>query len=244
MGLDERADRFGEVLHGRSLQVDAREDLIAALVDHLALLVHHLVVLQHVLADLGVLLLDRVLRPLDRNTGDMRELANEILLKRCGRTGFGAIDREGSGTWSMNGNQLLLNGPPRPDKDFILVKSKSTKDKFITVKVNDASKVILRYVICSIKTDTGIIQDQTNEEGVVKFPKQPVESISLLHLLWPDRFSVFDMSDKELNDFEFTIDPAIMKVYFQNLTLTEDDGELTGQHPLMKGDGFTYEKSR
>ena len=65
MTVDERIDRLSEVLESGSLQVDAIQDLITALVDDLALLVHHLVVLEHVLANLRVPLLDGGLCALD-----------------------------------------------------------------------------------------------------------------------------------------------------------------------------------
>ncbi len=79
--LDERVDRFGEVLHRRGTQVLAVEDLIAALVDDLALLVHHLVVLEDVLADLRVLRLDGGLRPFDR-LGDHLRLDRLVVGQR------------------------------------------------------------------------------------------------------------------------------------------------------------------
>jgi hypothetical protein len=84
VGLDQRVDRVGEVLHRRRLEVLALEDLVAALVDHLALLVHHLVVLEDVLADLGVLRLDGGLRTLD-GLGDHLRLDRLVLLEAAHR---------------------------------------------------------------------------------------------------------------------------------------------------------------
>ena len=81
VGLDQRVDRLGQVLHRRGAKIEALEDLVAALVDDLALLVHHFVVLEHVLADFSVALLDGGLRALDR-LGDHLCLDGFIVGKR------------------------------------------------------------------------------------------------------------------------------------------------------------------
>lgn len=155
----------------------------------------------------------------------------------------GALDREGSGTWKLNGNQLVLNGPPRHEKDFILEKSRHTKEKYVTVQIEDPNKVLLRYVLAGLKADTGYIQQQADESGTIKFPLQAVTEISLIHLIFPDRYSDFVIADSSMNEFTFRIDPAIIKVYFDNLILNVGDNGLTGGHPLLEGDEFTYEKN-
>jgi hypothetical protein len=155
----------------------------------------------------------------------------------------GALDREGSGVWKRNGNQLVLNGPPRHEKDFILEKSRHTKEKQVTVQIEDPNKMLLRYVLVGLKDDTAYIQQQADESGMVKFPLQPITEISLIHLIFPDRYSDFVIADSAMNEFTFRIDPAIAKVYFDNIILNIGEDGLTGGHPLLKGNEFSYEKN-
>ena len=154
----------------------------------------------------------------------------------------GAVDRAGSGKWKQMGNQLLLNGPQRKERDFVMIKSESNKSDAVTIKITDPNEMVLRYVLCNIETDTGIVQEQTDESGIITIPRQPVSDISLIHLLWPDRWSHFSIQDKNNNEFVFTIDHDIVNVYFENLSLTITENGLIGRHPLLKGDQFNYEK--
>ncbi|GAB2572685.1 hypothetical protein GCM10027190_23370 [Spirosoma areae] len=156
---------------------------------------------------------------------------------------YGALDRMGRGTWKQQGNQVMLTSRPRPPKDFALVSSRTVPGTTITVRIADPNKQILRYVDCAVKNGTDIRRGMTNADGQAHFAKQPAEAISLRFELCPDRYSVFPITNKAHNDFEFRFEPWIAEVFFENAAYTLSDNSLEGPHPLLEP-GKTYQFER
>ena len=156
---------------------------------------------------------------------------------------YGALDRYGKGKWSMKDDStIIFNSEKRPPLDFKLVKHEQRKSDFVTVQITDANKNLLRYVNGFIKTKTGGEEIQTNADGIAQIKFQPVDSIALMFTFCPDRYSVFPVSDKNDNYFSFQFEPWIAEVFFDNFILGYKNNMLTGRHPLMDGDDFSYEK--
>lgn len=153
---------------------------------------------------------------------------------------YGAMDREAKGTWEQKGDSLILNNARKPSRDFVLVASKQTKDKHITIQIKDPNQQILRYVECQIKTDKGTQEGRSDEKGRITFDPAVVQAISLIHVLWSDRLSVFEVAQPSDTYFEFTIDPHIVDVEFNNLVLRIEEKELRGPHPLLEKKEVTY----
>jgi hypothetical protein len=76
----------------------------------------------------------------------------------------------------------------------------------------------------------------------VRFDKSKIEKLSLVHEFFPERYSVFDITDPEADYFEFTIEPWIADVAFDHVVLVFKDGVLTGPHPLLPQQEYTYTK--
>ncbi|MEO6168012.1 MAG: hypothetical protein ABIO46_02950 [Chitinophagales bacterium] len=158
---------------------------------------------------------------------------------------YGALDRQGEGTWKMEDNKVALNSAPWPGSDFKLEKQQHRKQKGIVVQVIDKNTMILGYMSCMISGDGKTQELQTNNEGEVTFEPQHVDSISLYHQFFSDQLSVFPVKDTADNYFEFAFLPHIGTVFFNNFTLTLDKNELTGGHPVMKDDKeYRYVKSK
>lgn len=155
---------------------------------------------------------------------------------------YGALDRTGSGRYVIKNDQVILNSKNDRERDFKLMSSRHASYPGTIVKITDQNSAIVAYVACTIKTEHGTERLQTDKEGVAKFSRQYAQSISLLHLLYPDRASVFPVQDKAHNYFEFTIDRRIVNVHFDNLALTIEGDELTGRHPLIGGEKYRYVK--
>lgn len=157
---------------------------------------------------------------------------------------YGAIDREGKGTWEQRGDSIFLNGKRKPEKDFRLTDSKKKTGNQLTIKISDPNKMILRYVSCRVTTHSDTLHEESDTEGIISFPAQPIKKIELVHRLWADRVSAFDMPEKERdnNYFEFAIERWIADVEFNNFFLVKHENTLTGQHPLLEGKEFVYEK--
>ena len=156
---------------------------------------------------------------------------------------YGALDRYGKGKWMMKDDStIIFNSEKRPPLDFRLVKHEQRESDFVTVQITDANKNLLRYVAGAIETSAGTEEIQTNNEGIAQIKFQPVDSIALIFTICPDRYSVFPVTDKNDNYFSFQFEPWIAEVFFENFVLNFKNNMLSGKHPLMDGDSFSYEK--
>jgi hypothetical protein len=155
---------------------------------------------------------------------------------------YGAVDRLGQGTWQRQGDSLILNGPRKPEKDFVLVQSKKVPGNRVTIQVKNPNEQVLTAIYCEIQTPDGPMQARTRSEhkGRLTFDAPSVQSISLLHGYWPDRYSDFAVTDPAHNYFEFTIAPHVTDVEFRDLTLRITPHGLAGPHPLMDGNDREY----
>ncbi|WP_461044753.1 hypothetical protein [Spirosoma harenae] len=157
---------------------------------------------------------------------------------------YGALDRFGQGTWKKQGNQIILTSRPRPEKDFALVKSRTVPGDQITVRITDPNKQLVRYVSFATKNGNDVQRAMTNADGQARFSKQPIDAISLRFELCPDRYSVFAITNKAHNDFEFRFEPWIVDVFFENVSYTINDDTLTGPHPLLEpGKQYSFDRN-
>jgi hypothetical protein len=155
---------------------------------------------------------------------------------------YGALDRVAKGTWTQHGDTIVLNTPKRPPLDFRLVRSEKRGGNNVVVHVTDAANAFLRNVFAEVKTSDTTYREQSTEEGSLVFPKQAVQEIALMHIFLNERFSVFDVSGTDADYFEFTIESWIADVDFDNLILVLKEDGLTGPHPLLGKEQFTYTK--
>ncbi|MVM33354.1 hypothetical protein GO755_25160 [Spirosoma sp. HMF4905] len=156
---------------------------------------------------------------------------------------YGAVDRMGQGTWKQQGNQITLSSRPRPEKDFALVISRIVPGNKLTIRIVDPNKQILRYVECAVKNGSTIQREMTNSEGEVQFEQKSGEAISLRFELCPDRYSVFPITNKAHNYFEFRFEPWIAEAFFENVTYTLSETGFEGPHPLLEpGKIYSFER--
>jgi hypothetical protein len=155
----------------------------------------------------------------------------------------GALDRVGKGKWSIHGDSIVFNSAPRPPKDFALLTAKAAPENLITVKITDRNRMILSYVDVTISGGGKTFTRKTDSDGMVAFPLQSINSISLLFRLCPDRQTVFSIDHSSYNYFEFRFEPWVAEVFFEQFSLQLNGKELYGGHPLLNGDKFRYEKN-
>ena len=176
----------------------------------------------------------------------LREMASGFLLRPDGSFEFfftyGAMDRFGGGKWVEKNGQLQLTSRPKPPSDFAVVESQAQSQDFINIKMESANPALLPHVFCSLQNAAEGSWKQMNQQGVVQFPKQKVESVSLILEFCPERFSTIPVMHQDHNEFTFRFEQSIMEVFFENLLLQVEPYGLSGLHPLMEGEIFRYAK--
>jgi hypothetical protein len=102
----------------------------------------------------------------------------------------------------------------------------------------------VKHVDCRI---AGAVKDQSgesDENGMIVFSAQLIDTIQLAHEFFSDQFSNFIVSDSTQNDFVFTFLPTLGRVYFNNFILNITDEGLEGPHPIMKDQAsYPYDKA-
>lgn len=154
----------------------------------------------------------------------------------------GALDRTGSGNWSMADDRIILNSPGKPGTGFILQKSEKSSKKKITVVVKESNSMLLSFIYVRpvSKTETEFLKMGT--DGVTELDPVEFTGIEFYFEICPEKTYSFKPLHAGDNYLEFTIDPSIMDVHFDNLPMMLKGKTLSGKHPLLRGDSFDFVK--
>ena len=157
---------------------------------------------------------------------------------------YGALDRSGSGTWKQEGNNIIFNSK-QGTNGFSLINSNTINNDKLTIKITDANPSLRSHVYALLKSGDKHAEQITDKNGVISFPKQTVNSISLILEFCPEKLFVFTNNNKPHNNFEFRFEKDIMEVFFHNLVLSLHGEEgLEGQHPLLKEGTYHFKKNK
>lgn len=157
---------------------------------------------------------------------------------------YGALDRSGAGTWQLKDDKLVLNSPNPQGQAFVLMANKVADNNRINIKIIEQNSFFLSHVYVIVRSGKQQLEGLTDRDGMISFPKQPVDSIVLLFEFAPEKSAVFAFTNKDENYFEFRFDPSVLDVVFKNLTLKLENNCLSGQHPLLKPGVYQFEKSQ
>lgn len=156
---------------------------------------------------------------------------------------YGALDRYGKGTWTVNDKKIIFNSKPKPARDFTMRTSKAATGKATTVKMVDINPALAAYIDCSVKSNGTSLVEPINRNGEISFPLTSVDTILLQLQFCPEKISVFPVADKKHTYFEFTFEPWIFEYFFENFSLSIEKDELKGMHPMLTGNEYHFVKN-
>jgi hypothetical protein len=154
---------------------------------------------------------------------------------------YGALDRYGSGKWTVENDIVILQSRPWSGKDFSLISSDAS-GKGITIKITDKNPIFQKHVFASLRNGEDGSWQTPDTKGEIWFPDNEANIVTLAFEFCPERFTFFTIENKEYNFFEFRLEPWIMEVFFNNFPLKSKRRVLLGKHPLLRGEEFVYEK--
>jgi hypothetical protein len=157
---------------------------------------------------------------------------------------YGALDRPGQGTWSVQNKQVIFNSKNHPGNDFALVSSKKTNNGSLVIKIVETNTFFLSHVYCEVQQGGMKSGKMSNNEGLILFQNPEADTLSLTFEFCPERKSVFTISGPRHNYFEFRFEPWMMEVFFKDFNLDIDDQGLEGAHPLLNGRSYHYIKNK
>lgn len=175
----------------------------------------------------------------------MQEMASGFLLKTDNSFQFffiyGALDRHGAGTWRQENDRVILNSGAHPANGYSLVSSAKKDHEPVMVKLEGNNSMVLRHTYVSLENGVEGSWKEMNEIGEARFPGMQPSAVSLLLELCPEKIATIPVN-KDHNEFVFRIEPSILEVFFDNFFLSIEKNALSGDHPVMHGGTFRYER--
>jgi hypothetical protein len=156
---------------------------------------------------------------------------------------YGALDRYGSGKWSVHEDNIILNSKPYPGKDFKMINSSSVKNNFTTIKIEDANTNLYRLVYCLVKRPAGDTIINADENGIIIL-QDAIDSIHLLSELCTERITSFPINPQKYNSYTFHFEPWITEVFFKSFTLRYAGDHLEGKHPLLDDKEYNFNREK
>ena len=139
---------------------------------------------------------------------------------------YGAIDRQAEGTYTVDGNKLLLKSNKQTGQDFPLV-SQSKKGKGYTIKVNEPNAYLRKYVLAIYKENGQPIAIPADDDGVIHIDADHVDTIQLVHDLYMDEPCLLKDASNANNSFEVKLSPTLAQVSFINIPFTIEGDTIT-----------------
>lgn len=154
---------------------------------------------------------------------------------------YGALDRSGSGKWSMKGNEIEFSSDKKPAADFSLVRSENIQDLPGTaVKIITGQSYLASYMHARFVAGGQSELVNANSHGIIQSKFKHPDTLYLAFEFCPDKIFAWPVKDQPHNYFEFKMEPGIADVIFDHFTLHWTTGKLSGPHPLMKEKQFEF----
>ena len=140
---------------------------------------------------------------------------------------YGAVDRNATGTFSVEGDTLKLKSDKEPGKDFT-VTSQSKQSKGYMLKFNNANKYLVQNILCIFLTGGKRQEAYTDNNGEASADLAHCDTIYVQHTLFPDILTLVKDKANDNNRFELSLNPSLEQVSFKGIDFKiEDDKTLT-----------------
>ena len=160
---------------------------------------------------------------------------------------YGASDRQASGTYKTDGNNIILSGTKAPGNDFSLVQKKNSGSG-VTVSITDKNKMLTKSVVCLFSNGQDTVIAETNSDGIAVADMPDCKEIQLIHNYFPDSPTVLKVNLNESNFFEFSLNPSLAEVVFENYKMEQDENDpdilYCSNKYLFPGDKVKFEKHK
>ena len=139
---------------------------------------------------------------------------------------YGAVDRNATGTYIVEGDTIKLQSEKEPGKDFPII-SEQKKGSNYTIKISDPNVYLLRNVI-AIYFKGGVQEvAYSDDDGIITINEKLVDTIYLRHELFPDIPSLIKDQNNENHYFEVGLSPSLGAVSFKGIDLAIEGKTLT-----------------
>ena len=171
------------------------------------------------------------------------EVGSELLLKPDGMfewgLAYGAADYWAKGTWSRDGNAVVLHSTGKEEAPFKFLRSEAGKPGRIRVWVmGQNGKGVENIDVYMLTGGIEPLEARTDAEGAASFPDDPkAHAVAFEVRVYELQTKPFEIDPKNNKDFYYEINgEAITQVLFKDEKLTMDGTSLImkrdAQHPM------------
>jgi len=140
---------------------------------------------------------------------------------------YGAVDRNATGTFSVEGNLIKLKSGKEPGKDFT-VNREFRQGEGYNLVFTDANSMMVQHIRCFVLVGDKQEEAVTDSQGSIQLDIPHCDSIYVQHLLYPDIVKLVKTPDNLNNHFELSLNPSLEQVSFKGIDFTiEEDGSLS-----------------
>lgn len=157
---------------------------------------------------------------------------------------YGALDRSGKGSWSVQDSFIVLNSEGPNTDGFVLKNSRKVKSDILSIIIDDPNPFFKKYVHGFVSGKEREEEQQSDQDGILRFQAGAYDSLLMMMEFSSEKVFRFPLVGKEENEFTFTFNPTILEVFFRNHRLKIDSAGLRGKHPLLGEKDYFFEKAQ
>lgn len=157
---------------------------------------------------------------------------------------YGAVDRSATGTFSVEGNTILLQAEKTAGADFKIT-SQSKQGTGYHLQFTHPNTYLLEHIRCIFFTGDSQQVLTTNASGEVHAEITGCDKIYAQHMLYPDIATLITDNPEHNNTFSIALQPSLEQVSFKGIDLTiENENALTAlPNYLLPFEGIRFLKS-
>lgn len=160
----------------------------------------------------------------------VREMASAFNFTKDGKFQFflsyGAMDRNATGTYKIEGDTVKLFSDKEPGKDFDIVSQRKAGSGY-TIRIIDQNSILASNVRCLYFVDGEQFEEFADDDGVITLDVPECEKIYVQHALYADIASLIKDENNTNNVFELKLKPVLEQVSFKGVDFFIDGDTLT-----------------
>lgn len=139
---------------------------------------------------------------------------------------YGAADRFADGTFTVQGDQVILKSSKLPGNDFSVDKQYKQSGELV-IEIKNNNTLLASNVLCICFKGEEMEEFYADKNGKINAGKNAYDKVYLQHLFYPDIPTLIRDSANNNNYFEVSLKPSLEKISFKGIDLTVSGNTLT-----------------
>lgn len=139
---------------------------------------------------------------------------------------YGAMDRNASGTYTVDGDTIKIHSDKEAGNDFAIVNQRQEGTGY-TIRILNENSILASNVLCFYFVNGQQFEAYSDSDGLIKIDAPVCEKIYVQHMLFADVASLIKDDTNANNYFELNLRPEIQQVSFKGIDFFIDGDALT-----------------